>query len=93
MKFKRTFSDALAVASNTCNSLCICKTNKYKAKATLVQVYSSNSGLYFTLLFAVQSLRSLDGDLLTVPRISSKCADGASSYCGPSLWNKLPADL
>lgn len=68
MKFKRTFSDALTVASNACNSLCICKTNKYKAKDTQVQVYSSNSGLYFTLVFTVQSLRSSDGDLLTVPR-------------------------
>lgn len=66
MKFKRTFSDALTVASNACNSLCICKTNKYKAKDTQVQVYSSNSGLYFTLVFTVsQVIRST---LLTVPR-------------------------
>ena len=38
-------------------------------------------------------LRSSNKGLLTIPRINSKSAHGAFSYCGPTLWNSLPHKL
>ncbi len=41
----------------------------------------------------IRPLKSSDRGLRAVARIRSSSCEGALSYCGPALWNKLPTDL
>ena len=40
-----------------------------------------------------RTLRSINLQLLTVPRVRSRAGERSFAVCGPSLWNKLPANL
>jgi len=48
---------------------------------------------FLTVYNSIRSLRKSDADILGVPRIKYKSAEGAFGYCGPDLWNKPPAEF
>lgn len=59
----------------------------WKKAKTKIDGNKSSTLLYHSSL--QPSLRSSGADVLSVPRIRSKCNEGACSYCGLVLWKDL----
>lgn len=61
-----------------------------KDNISIILQYKSHM---LTVYNPVRPFQSSSVDLLTVPRIRSKCTEADFSYCGCVHLNKLPADL